>query len=78
MPLLTNLLTPGLRALHCTGTRSAYTGTISLKDPLNYWCGNRVNLKDVKNKSDPVYEPATGNVHGKFLFSSPTQSDFDL
>ncbi|XP_065124964.1 4-trimethylaminobutyraldehyde dehydrogenase B isoform X1 [Paramisgurnus dabryanus] len=62
MPLLTNLLTPGLRALHCTGTRSASTGTLSLKDPLNYWCGNRVNLKDVKNKSAPVYEPATGSV----------------
>lgn len=75
MPLLTNLLTPGLRALHFSGTRSASSGTLHIKDPLNFWCGSRVDLKDVKSKSEPVCEPATGNVLAKNL-KRIAQSDF--
>uniref|UniRef100_A0A672M822 Aldehyde dehydrogenase domain-containing protein n=1 Tax=Sinocyclocheilus grahami TaxID=75366 RepID=A0A672M822_SINGR len=63
MALLSCLRTPGLRgALHYTRTRSISSGTLHITDPLNFWCGGRVNLKDVKTKSEPVYEPATGRV----------------
>uniref|UniRef100_A0A673MSW1 Aldehyde dehydrogenase domain-containing protein n=1 Tax=Sinocyclocheilus rhinocerous TaxID=307959 RepID=A0A673MSW1_9TELE len=63
MALLSCLRTPGLRgALHYTGTRSISSGTLHIKDPQNFWCGGRVNLKDVKTKSEPVYEPATSRV----------------
>ncbi|XP_064189759.1 4-trimethylaminobutyraldehyde dehydrogenase A isoform X2 [Anguilla rostrata] len=41
--------------------RSASTGTLEVKEPLNFWCGGRVKAKDVKN-AEPVYEPATGRV----------------
>ncbi|XP_051990533.1 LOW QUALITY PROTEIN: 4-trimethylaminobutyraldehyde dehydrogenase B [Xyrauchen texanus] len=63
MPQLSFPLAPGLRAaLNWTGTRSASSGTLQIKKPLNFWCGGRVNLKDVKSKPEPVYEPATGRV----------------
>lgn len=63
MALLRCLLTPGLhRALHHPGTRSVSSGTLQIKDPLNFWCGARVDLKDLKTKSEPVFEPATGRV----------------
>ncbi|KAJ8376282.1 hypothetical protein SKAU_G00068620 [Synaphobranchus kaupii] len=41
--------------------RSASTGTLEVKEPLNFWCGGRVKPKDMKN-TEPVYEPATGRV----------------
>ncbi|XP_030639768.1 4-trimethylaminobutyraldehyde dehydrogenase A [Chanos chanos] len=41
--------------------KNASTGTLVVKEPLNYWGGARVQLKDAKN-SEPVYEPATGRV----------------
>ncbi|MBN3313126.1 A9A1A dehydrogenase, partial [Atractosteus spatula] len=43
--------------------RSASTGTLELKEPLNFWCGGRVksSTKDAKSR-EPVYEPATGRV----------------
>uniref|UniRef100_A0A8C2CMX6 Uncharacterized protein n=1 Tax=Cyprinus carpio TaxID=7962 RepID=A0A8C2CMX6_CYPCA len=57
MALLSCLRTPGLcGALHYTETRSISSGTLYIKDPLNFWCGGRVNLKDAKTKSEPVYE----------------------
>ncbi|KAL0200227.1 hypothetical protein M9458_003414, partial [Cirrhinus mrigala] len=60
MALLRSLRTPGLHgALYYNGTRTLSSGTLNIKDPLNFWCGGRVNLKDVKTKSEPVYEPAT-------------------
>ncbi|RXN06740.1 aldehyde dehydrogenase family 9 member A1-B-like protein [Labeo rohita] len=63
MALMRFLQTPGLRGALCyTGTRTLSSGTLHIKDPLNFWCGGRVNLKDVKTKSEPVYEPATGRV----------------
>ncbi|KAI2661744.1 4-trimethylaminobutyraldehyde dehydrogenase A [Labeo rohita] len=37
------------------------TGTLVVKEPLNFWGGARVKPKDTKN-SEPVYEPATGRV----------------
>uniref|UniRef100_A0A8C1TX48 Uncharacterized protein n=1 Tax=Cyprinus carpio TaxID=7962 RepID=A0A8C1TX48_CYPCA len=68
MALLSCLRTPGLcGALHYTETRSISSGTLYIKDPLNFWCGGRVNLKDAKTKSEPVYEPATGNVFTKLI-----------
>lgn len=69
MPLLSPVLTRGLRgALYYTATRSSSSGTLHITDPLNFWCGSRVNLKDVKAKSEPVYEPATGNVFPTLTF----------
>ncbi|KAJ8277886.1 hypothetical protein GJAV_G00081270 [Gymnothorax javanicus] len=44
-----------------TAIRSASTGTLEVKEPLNFWCGGRVKTKDEKN-AEPVYEPATGRV----------------
>ncbi len=64
MALLSSLRTLGLRGALCyTGTRSISSGTLHIKDSLNFWIGGRVGLKDVK--SEPVYEPATGNVFTK-------------
>uniref|UniRef100_A0A7N8YPN9 Aldehyde dehydrogenase 9 family, member A1a, tandem duplicate 2 n=1 Tax=Mastacembelus armatus TaxID=205130 RepID=A0A7N8YPN9_9TELE len=39
----------------------ASTGTVVVKDPLNFWGGKRVTLGHEKN-AEPVYEPATGRV----------------
>ncbi|KAI1892082.1 hypothetical protein AGOR_G00150310 [Albula goreensis] len=41
--------------------RSASTGTLEVKEPLNFWCGARVKPMAVKNV-EAVYEPATGRV----------------
>uniref|UniRef100_A0A8C1U618 Aldehyde dehydrogenase 9 family member A1 n=1 Tax=Cyprinus carpio TaxID=7962 RepID=A0A8C1U618_CYPCA len=41
--------------------QSVSTGTLLVKEPLNFWGGARVKPKDAKN-SEPVYEPATGRV----------------
>ncbi|MBN3279204.1 A9A1A dehydrogenase, partial [Polyodon spathula] len=51
------------RLLPSTAIRSACTGTLQLKEPLNFWCGGRVkpSTKDAR-PSEPVYEPATGRV----------------
>jgi len=70
MALLSSLLTPGLRGAlyYTTGTRSISSGTLHIKEPLNFWCGGRVNLKNGKAKSEPVYEPATGNLTTKLNF----------
>ncbi|NP_958916.1 4-trimethylaminobutyraldehyde dehydrogenase B [Danio rerio] len=63
MALMRCLLPPGFyRTLYNPGTRCASSGTLQIKDPLNFWCGARVDLKDVKTKSEPVFEPATGRV----------------
>lgn len=37
----------------------ATTGSLVVKEALNFWGGARVQGKDTKN-SEPVYEPATG------------------
>ncbi|XP_076134249.1 4-trimethylaminobutyraldehyde dehydrogenase A-like [Alosa pseudoharengus] len=37
------------------------TGTLVVKEPLNFWNGARVRPKDAKS-AEPVYEPATGRV----------------
>ncbi|XP_012683719.2 4-trimethylaminobutyraldehyde dehydrogenase A-like [Clupea harengus] len=37
------------------------TGTLVVKEPLNFWNGERVRPKDTKN-GEHVYEPATGRV----------------
>lgn len=73
MALLSSLRTPGLCGALCyTGTRSISSGTLHIKDSPNFWSGGRVSLKDVKTKSEPVYEPATGNVFMKlFSLNSP-------
>uniref|UniRef100_A0A671KLB2 Aldehyde dehydrogenase family 9 member A1-A n=1 Tax=Sinocyclocheilus anshuiensis TaxID=1608454 RepID=A0A671KLB2_9TELE len=41
--------------------QSVSTGTLVVKEPLNFWAGARVKPKDTNN-SEPVYEPATGRV----------------
>ncbi|XP_056319715.1 4-trimethylaminobutyraldehyde dehydrogenase A-like [Danio aesculapii] len=41
--------------------QSISTGTLVVKEPLNFWAGARVKSRDTKN-SEPVYEPATGRV----------------
>lgn len=76
MALLSSLRTPGLCGALCyTGTRSISSGTLHIKDSPNFWSGGRVSLKDVKTKSEPVYEPATGNVFMKlFSLNSPLLS----
>ncbi|KAK1786761.1 hypothetical protein P4O66_017153, partial [Electrophorus voltai] len=59
---LTSLVTPCLRGMcFLPPTRRASSGTMQIKDPLNFWCGSRVSLSDAK-KVEPVYEPATGRV----------------
>ncbi|XP_016397610.1 aldehyde dehydrogenase family 9 member A1-A-like [Sinocyclocheilus rhinocerous] len=40
--------------------QSVSTGTLVVKEPLNFWGGARVKPKDTKN-SEPVYEPATAD-----------------
>lgn len=37
------------------------TGSLVVKEPLNFWDGKRVQAKDTKN-SEPVFEPATGKI----------------
>ena len=61
MRFLSSLLSP------CPGgpafltlMRRASSGTMQVKDPLNFWGGRRVQLSDVTSL-EPVYEPATGN-----------------
>ncbi|XP_048832622.1 4-trimethylaminobutyraldehyde dehydrogenase A isoform X1 [Brienomyrus brachyistius] len=41
--------------------RSASTGTLEVKEPLNFWRGSRVKPLSSSN-AEPVYEPATGRV----------------
>ncbi|NP_001119952.1 aldehyde dehydrogenase 9 family, member A1a, tandem duplicate 2 isoform X1 [Danio rerio] len=41
--------------------QSVSTGTLVVKEPLNFWAGARVKPSNTKN-SEPVYEPATGRV----------------
>lgn len=41
------------------------TGTLVVKEALNFWGGARVHGKDKKN-SEPVYEPATGKCLASF------------
>ncbi|KAK7158803.1 hypothetical protein R3I94_005212 [Phoxinus phoxinus] len=73
---MSSLLTAGLRgALYSTGTRSLSSGTLHIKEPLNFWCGGRVNIKDVRAKSEPVYEPATGRVLCQLQACGATEVD---
>ncbi len=43
------------------------TGTLVVKEPLNFWGGARVKPKHTKN-SEAVFEPATGMMIVVFLF----------
>uniref|UniRef100_A0AAY4D9Y4 Aldehyde dehydrogenase domain-containing protein n=2 Tax=Denticeps clupeoides TaxID=299321 RepID=A0AAY4D9Y4_9TELE len=47
---------PLLQLLH-----NASLGSLELKEPLNFWCGARVQARSAGN-AEPVYEPATGRV----------------
>lgn len=60
MPLV-KLLVQRLRvpALQHGISRSASSGAMLVKDPLNFWCAGRVKLNDAAN-TEAVYEPATG------------------
>ncbi|XP_012672954.1 4-trimethylaminobutyraldehyde dehydrogenase B [Clupea harengus] len=62
MPLV-KLLVQRLRvpALQHGISRSASSGAMLVKDPLNFWCAGRVKLNDAAN-TEAVYEPATGRV----------------
>uniref|UniRef100_A0A8C8HYH0 Aldehyde dehydrogenase domain-containing protein n=4 Tax=Oncorhynchus tshawytscha TaxID=74940 RepID=A0A8C8HYH0_ONCTS len=48
-------------AILSAALRCASSGTVDVKVPLNFWCGDRVKIKDVST-TEPVYEPATGRV----------------
>ncbi|CAB1326484.1 unnamed protein product [Coregonus sp. 'balchen'] len=48
-------------ALLFAALRCASSGTVDVKVPLNFWCGDRVKISDVST-TEPVYEPATGRV----------------
>ncbi|KAB5579755.1 hypothetical protein PHYPO_G00198650 [Pangasianodon hypophthalmus] len=50
-----------VRASVCTPSRAASSGTLQIRDALNFWGGNRVSLEG-ETGSEPVYEPATGRV----------------
>lgn len=41
---------------------AATTGTLLVTDHLNFWGGKRVPAREEKN-AEPVFEPATGNMH---------------
>ncbi|NP_001140080.1 Aldehyde dehydrogenase family 9 member A1-B [Salmo salar] len=47
-------------ALLSATLRCASSGTVDVKVPLNFWCGDRVKIRDVST-TEPVYEPATGS-----------------
>uniref|UniRef100_A0AAZ3NMM9 Uncharacterized protein n=1 Tax=Oncorhynchus tshawytscha TaxID=74940 RepID=A0AAZ3NMM9_ONCTS len=47
-------------AILSAALRCASSGTVDVKVPLNFWCGDRVKIKDVST-TEPVYEPATGS-----------------
>ncbi|XP_076828234.1 4-trimethylaminobutyraldehyde dehydrogenase B [Brachyhypopomus gauderio] len=64
-PRLTTLLPPARRAA---------SGTLQIKDPLNYWSGGRVRLSDTGNV-EAVYEPATGRVLCQLQTCGPAHVD---
>lgn len=45
------------------------TGSLVVKEALNFWGGARVQGKNTQN-SEPVYEPATGKVFFFFYMCS--------
>ncbi|KAM9458655.1 4-trimethylaminobutyraldehyde dehydrogenase B isoform 1-T2 [Salvelinus alpinus] len=57
--VLFRLLRPA--ALLSAALRCASSGTVDVKVPLNFWCGDRVKIKNVST-TELVYEPATGRV----------------
>lgn len=61
------------RGLLCTAMSTA-TGTFQLDQPLNYRGATRVQPED-GDHSEVTYEPATGRVIGKFLFSGEKEVD---
>ncbi|KAL4634989.1 aldehyde dehydrogenase family 9 member A1-A-like [Arapaima gigas] len=65
--LRTPLLSP-------TVIRRASTGTLEVKEPLNFWGGGRVKSQNTKN-AEPVYEPATGRVLCELVPCGPEEVD---
>ncbi|TSS97561.1 Aldehyde dehydrogenase family 9 member A1-B [Bagarius yarrelli] len=61
MRVLGSVLYPRVRASISTRIRAASSGTMKIRDPLNFWGGNRVNIEGGIG-SEAVYEPATGQV----------------
>lgn len=59
LKLLTQHLRGPAAALHEISKRSASSGAMVVKDPLNFWGARRVALSNAVN-SEAVYEPATG------------------
>ncbi|KAK3567944.1 hypothetical protein QTP86_027262 [Hemibagrus guttatus] len=49
------------RASLFTRVRAASSGTMQIKEPLNFWGGDRVSMEG-ESGSEPVHEPATGRV----------------
>ncbi|KAJ6655453.1 hypothetical protein lerEdw1_005154 [Lerista edwardsae] len=68
------LLLPGFTRLLRRAAMSTITGTYELQQPLNYRDGARVEPVD-GDHSDETFEPATGRVIGKFLFSGEKEVD---
>ncbi|XP_054828321.1 4-trimethylaminobutyraldehyde dehydrogenase-like [Eublepharis macularius] len=67
-------LRPGAHRLLRCASMSTATGTFQLQQPLNYRAGARVQPLD-GNHSEELYEPATGRVIGKCLFSGEKEVD---
>ncbi|KAM9500654.1 4-trimethylaminobutyraldehyde dehydrogenase B [Clarias gariepinus] len=76
MRVLSSVLPPRLRAslLLLTASRAASSGTAQIRDPLNFWGGNRISLQG-EIGSEPVYEPATGRVLCQLQFCRAAQVD---
>ncbi|XP_077175150.1 4-trimethylaminobutyraldehyde dehydrogenase-like isoform X2 [Paroedura picta] len=68
------LLLPGCPCLFRWASTGTATGTFQLQQPLNYRDGARVQPCD-GNHSEDLYEPATGRVIGKCLFSGEKEVD---
>lgn len=60
MRVLSSVLSPRLRAPLLPRNRAASSGSMQIRDPLNFWAGRRVSLEGELG-SEPVYEPATGD-----------------
>ncbi|KAF4089556.1 hypothetical protein AMELA_G00067440 [Ameiurus melas] len=61
MRVLSSVLSPRVRAPLLALNRAASSGSMQIREPLNFWGGNRVSLES-EIGSEPVYEPATGRV----------------
>lgn len=59
MRVLSSVLPPRVRASLLALNRTASSGSMQIREPLNFWGGNRVSLES-EIGSEPVYEPATG------------------